>query len=706
MLPRSLTIAVLVVLAGTVASATADDPPPDPAVVQCGQVLTTSTRVANDLAECPGDGLVIGAPGITLDLNGHAIDGVGLGAGIRNDGHASVTVRNGTVRDFDYGVKLATATGGNVIENLTLELDQLAGLEISDALPNNDLPEGTEPAPESADGQGNRIRSNTIRQNGYGVALFGSTANTVHGNTFAANAKEDVIVDHSSHNRFEHNTSNAGADSAFVFLHSHGNYLGSNGIAGASDSGFVFLYSHGNYLGSNSIDGANDRAFLLEGSDSNTLVDNRVGLSGDSGVLLVGSSSNVLLANQVQTSGDAPYALIGHSSGNRVERNFADGGGDAGIIVKDSDGNQVVANIAHGSSDDGIGLDTANDNLIRANDVRSNTGGIALEDSSGNRVEFNNASDEGTSGIEVDGESALRNRIVGNTARRDGSYGIYVASDTLSENGDQLAGNEIELNTAAANLSDGIHVAKGGHVIGGNVARDNAGWGIYAAAGSLDLGANLAAGNDEADQCYGIVCNALPLLPDTAAPETTIDSGPPDQTRSTSALFSFSSSEPASAFECALDDSGFAPCDPPYGYGGLGQGPHTFSVRAIDAAGNADPTPATATWTVNADAPPSLEPGAYPQDGAPGGPGAEGAPAAWYPAVGSFSPGAEAGPSTSTVGRRIARKCGRLKGRRKRICVRRARALARCRRITGRSGRALRRKTACRRRAMAIGRRR
>jgi parallel beta-helix repeat protein len=686
MLPKCLIIAALVVLAGTVASATADDPArageAAPAVVHCGQIVTTSTLVANDLADCPGDGLVIGAPGITLDLNGHAIDGVGLGAGVRNDGHASVTVRNGTVRDFDYGVKLATATGGNVIEYLTLELDQLAGLEISDALPNNDQPEGSEPAPESADGRGNRIRSNKIRQNGYGVALFGSRENAVLDNALSYNSKEDFLADRSSDNRIERNTSIGGADSAFVFL-----------------------YSHRNHLASNSVEGASDRAILLEGSDSNTVVDNSVELSGDSGVLLVGSSSNVLLANSVQASGDAPYALIGQSSGNRVERNFADGGGDAGILVKDSDGNQVVANVAHASSDDGIGLDTADGNLIRANDVRSNAGGIALEDSSGNRIEFNNASDEGTTGIEVDGEVALENRIVGNTARRDGSYGIYVASDTLSENGEQLAGNEIELNTAAANLSDGIHVVKGGHAIGGNVARDNGGWGIYAAVGSLDLGANLAAGNDEAGQCYGIVCYALPLLDDTTPPETTIESGPPSQTRSTSALFTFSSSEPASAFECALNGSGFAPCDPPHGYGELGQRPHTFSVRAVDAAGNADPTPATATWTVNADAPPSLEPGAHPDYGAPGGPGTAGAPGDSYSAA-SYPAGPQAGPATSTVGRRVARRCGRFTGRRRRICVRRARALARCRRITGRSGRALRRKAACRRRARAIGRRR
>jgi len=39
------------------------------AQVSCGQVITQDTRVGNDLIDCPGDGLVVGADGITLDLN-------------------------------------------------------------------------------------------------------------------------------------------------------------------------------------------------------------------------------------------------------------------------------------------------------------------------------------------------------------------------------------------------------------------------------------------------------------------------------------------------------------------------------------------------------------------------------------------------------------------------------------------------------------
>ena len=54
--------------------------------VSCGQTLTQSILLTNDLTNCPDDGLVVGAAGITVDLNGFGIDGIGLGVGIRNNG--------------------------------------------------------------------------------------------------------------------------------------------------------------------------------------------------------------------------------------------------------------------------------------------------------------------------------------------------------------------------------------------------------------------------------------------------------------------------------------------------------------------------------------------------------------------------------------------------------------------------------------------
>jgi glucose/arabinose dehydrogenase/PKD repeat protein len=86
---------------------------------------------------------------------------------------------------------------------------------------------------------------------------------------------------------------------------------------------------------------------------------------------------------------------------------------------------------------------------------------------------------------------------------------------------------------------------------------------------------------------------------DTTPPETTIDSGPSGTFTNPSASFTFSSSEANSTFECSLDGANFASCTSPKSYAGLSDGSHTFSVRAKDAAGNVDLTPATRTWTIN-----------------------------------------------------------------------------------------------------------
>jgi hypothetical protein len=90
-------------------------------------------------------------------------------------------------------------------------------------------------------------------------------------------------------------------------------------------------------------------------------------------------------------------------------------------------------------------------------------------------------------------------------------------------------------------------------------------------------------------------------LADTTPPETTLLSKPPDPSESSSGSFTYSSNEPDSSFECKLDGGSFAAC-PPTGvsYAGLGNGGHSFQVRAKDGSGNADESPAGYSWTVAA----------------------------------------------------------------------------------------------------------
>src|SRR5256886_16755140 len=67
--------------------------------------------------------------------------------------------------------------------------------------------------------------------------------------------------------------------------------------------------------------------------------------------------------------------------------------------------------------------------------------------------------------------------------------------------------------------------------------------------------------------------------------------------------FTFTAPEAGSSFACRLDGGAFAPCVSPRSYSALGFGDHNFEVRATDAAGNTDPTPASYAWTVGIRAP-------------------------------------------------------------------------------------------------------
>ena len=84
---------------------------------------------------------------------------------------------------------------------------------------------------------------------------------------------------------------------------------------------------------------------------------------------------------------------------------------------------------------------------------------------------------------------------------------------------------------------------------------------------------------------------------DTSPPDTAITNEPKHKTKKKTATFEFTSSEPASTFECSLDGGQFQPCASPDTLK-VKKGKHNFQARATDPAGNTDPTPATQSWKV------------------------------------------------------------------------------------------------------------
>jgi hypothetical protein len=109
---------------------------------------------------------------------------------------------------------------------------------------------------------------------------------------------------------------------------------------------------------------------------------------------------------------------------------------------------------------------------------------------------------------------------------------------------------------------------------------------------------------------------------DTAPPETTIDNVSQTDTggRDVSISFSGTDNVGVTGFECRRGTEAFAACTSPKVYNDLSPASYTFEVRAKDAAGNVDQSPASITWTVSASAPTTLFPGIR-----------------WYPLMGVYA---------------------------------------------------------------------
>jgi hypothetical protein len=93
----------------------------------------------------------------------------------------------------------------------------------------------------------------------------------------------------------------------------------------------------------------------------------------------------------------------------------------------------------------------------------------------------------------------------------------------------------------------------------------------------------------------------LSFTTETTPPTARITSGPANGSTTTDSTptFRFESLEHGSTFQCKVDGGAFKGCISPFTLAPRADGPHTFSVRAIDAPGNVG-APVSRSFTVNA----------------------------------------------------------------------------------------------------------
>jgi hypothetical protein len=166
-----LTVALVLVTVAPQAHATATP------ISTCGQTVTTNAVLTQDLV-CTGDAIVVGAAGITINLKGYTVRGDGEDFGVRNDaGHSQLTVVNGVVRGFFFGIFSNGA--GTVVSNVVAAGNRAVGIEVH----------GEAATIRSSSAYGNR--SQGILVAGPGASITHSTAS---GNTFGPGGGGGITV--------------------------------------------------------------------------------------------------------------------------------------------------------------------------------------------------------------------------------------------------------------------------------------------------------------------------------------------------------------------------------------------------------------------------------------------------------------------------------------------------------------------------------
>ena len=418
--------------------------------VDCGDVITQDTTLDSDLIDCPGDGLVIGADGVTLDLNGHTVDGDGdprprrgRDTGIVNGrfdnysgqeaGHDGVTIRGGTVRGFAHGVQVNIADRNSLLQLRLYDNSGFGGIVTS--LMSNGRIEG----------------NHALDNNSTGIAVYEPEGRTtITGNVAGRNAGYGIeLAGGVAGDRLEDNVTFGNGANGFFVLWARNLLIRGNRSFANRGTGMSFFEG-----GENHVDG------------------NRVWDNGSAGINMGGANRNRVERNTVFRNGPTASASNHGWGGITVQ-----GGDDHGIV-----GNRVFENGGHGGIV--VAAETGG-NAVVSNDVRRNQGhGIFLETL---------YEDEG--GTVVAGNHSIRN----------GEDGIHV-SEPVRDADTHFQVSELRGNRTDRNGDDGIDVRSDNTSLVANRARWNFDLGIEAVAGVPDGGGNRALGNGNPLQCENIFC--------------------------------------------------------------------------------------------------------------------------------------------------------------------------------------------------------
>ncbi|MFL5779887.1 MAG: right-handed parallel beta-helix repeat-containing protein, partial [Thermoleophilaceae bacterium] len=295
-----------------------------PVAVSCGQVITRDTTLANDLRNCHTIGLVVGADDVTLDLNGHTVDGDGRAdfEGINVKRHDRVRIRHGTVTDFVEGVAVLLSKGTRVTD-LAIARERHVGVFVSDS--RNIAVDRTASSQIAFAGlyatrsHNVRLRRNSVTASGAGIATRLSDHLTIAGNSLSQNGGPGInLSDDTTKSAVNHNGLVDNEDGIVLDNGPTRNVVAANSVSG-SGAGVVLIAADANRVDRNTLTGGTFAGVVVVGSDRNRVERNSIAGSGhdpdaEAGIHLVsnddGSTSDRNLIARNDLMGDAPDGLL------------------------------------------------------------------------------------------------------------------------------------------------------------------------------------------------------------------------------------------------------------------------------------------------------------------------------------------------------------------------------------------------------------
>ena len=322
-MPRALLIFCLGALALTLGASEARA-----THVSCGDVITADTTLDSDLVNCPGDGLFIGADNVTLDLDGHTIDGTLApgGYGVYVEEHQGVRIQNGAMQDFVASVFLVESSR-NVVTGLTAPGGIMLENASENLIAHNTVPAAGAGVKLYANSDRNRIEFNVLSGSGNGVFLITTdpAAGQPGGNTIVSNL--------AFHN-----------DYGVVILSGEPNRVERNSLV---DSEYGMYVSTPSVLDRNRISDTEIGIWVIGSSTGLSVTRNRIHHSEEDGILIEPTVRDIVVAQNVVTESEDD-GIDANSPRVTLTANIANDNGDLGIEavpgVTDGGGNRASGN--------------------------------------------------------------------------------------------------------------------------------------------------------------------------------------------------------------------------------------------------------------------------------------------------------------------------------------------------------------------------